>query len=120
MWFLDLSIIMRTLPFIMKDWWIFGNDAEMPHQTTKHNLLFYLLLTLPHTTRTIIILPPVRNYIPIEDALPLRDQETLHTCAGKPCRSGTFSTRPVWLIFVWPSSFIYCYLEEHEKKHSRN
>jgi hypothetical protein len=58
----------------------------------------------------LIILPPVRNHNPIEDALPLRDQETLRTCACKPCRPGTFSTRTGRLEFILPGSNLYGYI----------
>jgi hypothetical protein len=56
------------------------------------------------------ILPPVRNHNPIEDALPLRDQETLRTCACKPCRPSTFSTRTGRLEFILPGSNLYGYI----------
>jgi hypothetical protein len=39
----------------------------------------------------------------MEDALPLRDQETLRTCAGNPCRPSTFSTQPVRLVLYYPA-----------------
>jgi hypothetical protein len=46
----------------------------------------------------------------MEDALPLQDQETLRTCAGKPCRPSTFSTQPVRRIYILPSSYLYGYI----------
>jgi hypothetical protein len=70
------------------------------------------------------ILPPVRNHNPIEDALPLRDQETLRTCAGMPRRPSTFSTQPGRRIFILPCSYLYGYIgawpTPSKKKHSRN